>query len=356
MLKYSVLGAGAGGASMAVILKSQGYPVKLYDKNSALIEQLNALPAITLTGKYDLAEKPDLITDDIHQVIADADVIMVCTTTDAHHTLAEQMAPKLHDEQLIVLNPGHTGGAMEVRNIFSKCGMHKHVYVAESTDLIYSCRPTAPGVIFHSGIKKAMKLAALPASDTAHVLDVIGSAFPVFYAGGSVLETSLENLGALLHPMPTVMNINKLDNHIPWDYYMEGITPSIARMVEQMDAEKKAIAAALGLEILSLTDSIKRSFKIDQDGLYNVLQHNAAYKGVKSPPQVQHRFVTEDTLSGTVPIAAFGRVLGIATPMTDAAIALASAACGRDFMAEGRTAERLGIAGKTADEIRRMVL
>ena len=51
MLKYSVLGAGAGGASMAVILKSQGYPVKLYDKNSALIEQLNALPAITLTGK-----------------------------------------------------------------------------------------------------------------------------------------------------------------------------------------------------------------------------------------------------------------------------------------------------------------
>ena len=152
------------------------------------------------------------------------------------------------------------------------------------------------------------------------------------------------------------MNINKLDNHIPWDYYMEGITPSIARMVEQMDAEKKAIAAALGLEILSLTDSIKRSFKIDQDGLYNVLQHNAAYKGVKSPPQVQHRFVTEDTLSGTVPIAAFGRVLGIATPMTDAAIALASAACGRDFMAEGRTAERLGIAGKTADEIRRMVL
>ena len=42
--------------------------------------------------------------------------------------------------------------------------------------------------------------------------------------------------------------------------------------------------------------------------------------------------------------------------MTDAAIALASAACGRDFMAEGRTAERLGIAGKTADEIRRMVL
>ena len=41
--------------------------------------------------------------------------------------------------------------------------------------------------------------------------------------------------------------------------------------------------------------------------------------------------------------------------MMDSFINIASAVCGRDFWTEGRTAEKLGLAGKTAAEIQDMV-
>ena len=41
--------------------------------------------------------------------------------------------------------------------------------------------------------------------------------------------------------------------------------------------------------------------------------------------------------------------------MMDAFVNIASAVCGRNFWEEGRTAEKLGFAGKTLDEIQAMV-
>ena len=41
--------------------------------------------------------------------------------------------------------------------------------------------------------------------------------------------------------------------------------------------------------------------------------------------------------------------------MMDSFVNLASAICGRDFWTEGRTAEKLGLSGKTAAEIQEMV-
>ena len=62
-----------------------------------------------------------------------------------------------------------------------------------------------------------------------------------------------------------------------------------------------------------------------------------------------------DTMSGLVPLASVGHALGIPTPMMDAFVNIASAVCGRDFWKEGRTAEKLGMAGKTLEEIQEMV-
>ena len=58
---------------------------------------------------------------------------------------------------------------------------------------------------------------------------------------------------------------------------------------------------------------------------------------------------------GIVPLASIGRMMGVETPIMDAYINIASVVCGRDFRAEGRTAERLGLAGKTLEEIYEMI-
>ena len=85
--------------------------------------------------------------------------------------------------------------------------------------------------------------------------------------------------------------------------------------------------------------------------MYELLQNNEPYRGLKPPRDLSHRFVVEDIMSGLVPIASLGDQLGVPTPMIDAFIEIGSVAAGRDFRVEGRTVEKLGLAGKTVEEI-----
>jgi opine dehydrogenase len=58
---------------------------------------------------------------------------------------------------------------------------------------------------------------------------------------------------------------------------------------------------------------------------------------------------------GLVPIAALGALAGVSTPTIAALVQLAALALGIDYMREGLTLEKLGLAGKSASELLRLV-
>ena len=102
-----------------------------------------------------------------------------------------------------LLNPGHVGGALEVRHILQEelC-CPAHVIIAETGDLMYACRMVREGEIFQSGIKQHVAVAALPAADTPRLMEILGPIFPCLHPAGSILETGFEGGGAMLHPIP----------------------------------------------------------------------------------------------------------------------------------------------------------
>ena len=113
---------------------------------------------------------------------------------------------------------------------------------------------------------------------------------------------------------------------------------------------------ALGVDALALGDMLVKTYKLEpKDSLYDLIQSIESYRALRNPTNTKHRFIVEDTMSGLVPLASVGHALGIPTPMMDAFVNIASAVCGRDFWKEGRTAEKLGMAGKTLEEIQEMV-
>lgn len=354
-IRFSIIGAGSGGGSMAAILANEGYDVRLHDINEDTVNKLNEIGKIKVTGKFDIESFPKLVTTDIGQVVEDTDVIMICTTTEAHEDVATKICKYLKDGQVVVLNPGHVGGALEVKNIFRSNGVDEGVVVAEAADLMYACRVTKVGEYFHSGIKNTIKIAAFPASDTVKVIDKIGSIFKCFVPVENILHTSLDTIGALLHPIPTLMNIINIDNNVEWDYYMEGVTPSIARLVKAADDERLNIAHALGIDSVSLVHMLQKTYNLTQEDLYELLQNNKAYIGVKSPKVLNHRFILEDTLCGTVPLTSIAKVLNVKTPILDAFVEMAEVIVGRNFKIEGRTAEKLNISGKTKEQIYEMI-
>jgi opine dehydrogenase len=56
-----------------------------------------------------------------------------------------------------------------------------------------------------------------------------------------------------------------------------------------------------------------------------------------------------------MPMSALGEAAGVGTPVIDALVTLAQSMTGKDFAAEGRTLDRLGLAGMDAQQIRRVV-
>lgn len=353
---FAVIGAGAGGQSMAAVLAQKGYRVRLHDINAQKIDELNRLGTIEVSGKIQAAAFPELVTTDIVAAVQDADAIMVVTTTDAHEWVANKIAPHLKEGQVILLHPGHVFGAMQFSKILREDHKFKgKLLIGETGDLMYAVRVLETGKPIHTAIKETAGVATVPAGDVEELLEVLKPAFPGLVARKNILETGLGGAGALIHPIPTLMNVVRMDSGQNYDYYLEGITPGVARLVTAADAERCAIGRALGLNLSTMVESIGKTYNLTQTDFYELIQNNQAYAGLKSPPDLRHRFVVEDITSGLVPLASIGKELGVPTPVMDAFIEIACVLAGRDYRKEGRTAEKLGLSGKSAEEILRMV-
>ena len=204
-------------------------------------------------------------------------------------------------------------------------------------------------------MKREVTVAALPARRTRLVLLTLRKLYPQFVAADNVLETSFANIGAIFHPAPLILNASKVDSGVPFDYYHEGITPSIAALMERIDAERLAVAAALGVITMSAKDWLEAAYGARGATLYEAIQSNESYRGIKAPQTLRHRYITEDVPTGLIPIASFGRHLGLPTPFTDSLIQMACGVTATNYWMYGRTVESLGLAGMAPAEIRDFV-
>src|SRR5690606_3969161 len=110
------------------------------------------------------------------------------------------------------------------------------VTVAEAQTFLFASRVTGPARVRVYGIKRRVPVAALPASRTADLVRLLQRAFPQFTGAPSVLSTSFDNIGAILHPGPTLLNAARIESTGgDFDYYHEGVSPSVAAVLEQLD-------------------------------------------------------------------------------------------------------------------------
>src|SRR5690606_5358297 len=125
-----------------------------------------------------------------------------------------------------------------------------------------------------------------------------------------------------------------------WSFDHEGFTPSVGRVTEAVDAERLAVVKQLGLEPVSLLEWYLRFYGdqgVKGNSLYEVTHTSPIWGPARAPDSLEHRYLTEDLPYGLAPIAELGAQLGVAMPVTNSVITLASAALGRDLRREGRS-------------------
>lgn len=354
--RVAVLGAGHGGQAMAGHLSLMGCDVTLYNRSEDRIAPIESAGSIELTGQIEGVGRLKCVTTDIKLAIKDADLIMVVVPANGHASMAEAVAPYLVDGQMVVLHPGRTGGALEFFSTIRSLGCTADVIVSEASTLIYACRMLNPAKVHIYGIKNIIPVAAIPSYRTPDIITRLNTVYPQFVPGDNVLKTSLDNIGAIFHPALTILNAGRIESsHGEFEFYMDGATPAVARVLETMDKERVAVAAALGIRAMSAREWLYVAYDAPGRTLYEAMQANIGYKGINAPTTTLMRYITEDVPMSLVPISSIGNHLDVDTPMIDSMIHLASVIHETDYWAEGRTVETMGLSGLSVKQIRQLV-
>jgi opine dehydrogenase len=354
----TVIGAGHGGKAMAAELAARGFAVRLYNRTYENIETIAERGGIELSfwDGHTVYGELQMVTSDLAQAMDGATLIMVVIPSSGHHEIAAACAPYLQNGQVIVLNPGRTGGALEFRKVLLDLHCNADVVIASAETFLFASRSTGPAEAHIFRRKNSVPLAALPATRTREVLDILKNVYPQFTPAPNVLYTSLNNMGAVFHPALTLLNAGWIEHtQGEFQFYIEGVTPSIARVLERVDRERVTVATAMGVRAQSAIEWLVRAYSAHGDNIYDAIHANPGYEGIHAPSSIYHRYIFEDVPYSLVPIAAFGLRFGVDVQGIETLINLACMIHGTDYRHRGRDLKRMGLQGLSIEEITQLV-
>ncbi len=278
---------------------------------------------------------------------------MVVVPALGHRYMAKTCAPYLKENQIVILNPGQTGGALEFYQVLKEQGLVRFPFLAEAQTFLYASRMLGPAHAKIFSIKNSLPVATLPAYWIPGIVKVINRAFPQFVAGDNIFKTSFENIGAIFHPALTILNAAWIEEtHGDFEYYIQGASKSVSLILEKLDKERLEVAAALGIKAISAKNWLYTAYSASGKDLYESMHDNPGYIGIKAPDRLHHRYIDEDVPMSLVPLVSIGEMLGVETPTIRTIIHFASIMRGKDFWEKGRTVKSLGIQGMSIKEIR----
>ena len=346
-----MLGAGNGGCAAAADLARRCDDVRLWNRSASTLEPIVARGGLEMTGSLGEAFVPlDVITTDLAAACRGADLVMLCVPTSAHDHFAATLGDVLEPGQPVFLNPGHVGGGLYLAHEIHRRSGRTDIPFGETTTLTYGSRMTGPAAVNIMFTPTRVAFAAFPGRVQGDLFALCSALYPDLVEAESVLETALLCINSVEHPAQVICNAGWVEaTGGDYLFYHDGTTPAVGRVIDRLDEERLAIAAALGMATKSFVAYFHElgytsERAVETGSGYVALQDSEPNRWIKGPKSLDGRYVHEDIGRGLVPWAAIGRSHGVATPTMDALISLASAMNGIDYRTDGLTLERMGLA------------
>lgn len=354
-MDVAVLGAGNGGCAVAYDWARAGHSVRLF----AGAEFPGEVPAvaergeIVCTGQEAGTATIAYAGTDPERAVSGAELIVVVGPAYATEALAGAVAPYLAPGQDVVVCPTSCLGSLAFRRAAGLDPDDTRLTVGETSTLPYAVRVTAPATInIFLKLQAGLWCAASPGTETARLTAVLAEVYPGMQAAGSVLATTLQNGNPVIHPAVTISNAARIDAGSEFDFYEDGVTPAVGRLMRAVDDERQAIAAAYGQTILSdPAMGVIQGYMVQEN--YDTGYSTApGFAGIKAQRSLDDRYLTEDVGYTLVLFTELAALAGVPTPTMDAVIRIASILLGRDFAADApRTLAGLGLGGLSAADL-----
>ncbi|PAB57739.1 hypothetical protein CCE28_18120 [Anaeromicrobium sediminis] len=360
LAKLTVIGIGHGGFAVAGDLALAGHEVTMYvaERYKERVKDLFDKKTIHVSG-----EGRNGIAH-IHNVTSDPkiafinDIIIPVIPAYSQEKFAHETAPYLRAGHKIFLTPGSTGGTLVIGKILHELGKSKDIILSELHTLPYASRKTSEtGVDIILRCKK-LYFAAFPAKYNEEMYNIIKQLYPCTELRKDVLETSLNNGNPISHPVPMVLNAAKIDFFGDEHYhYKEGISPSVARVIEKLDSEREKVCAMFGYEVIPTKKRIfDMGYAPNEETLYEAYHKSPIFSSIKGPKSLSNRYLTEDTPYSLGVLASLAHQVDIKTPIMDSIMTIASALMDEDYLDTGRTTKELGIDKMDINEIKEFLV
>jgi opine dehydrogenase len=348
-MRIAVLGAGAGGAAAVVELTQAGHDVHWWTRSATTLEPFRRLGGVEHEGVFgEGLAKPLLITEDLRAAIDGCAALVCALPTTAHAVMASALAQCGASAAVpVVLNPGHTGGALEFATAFKKQRAEVPP-IAEFSTLTTVARKNQPQRVTISGRAKRVRVAALPGGGRA--IETAIQLFPCAKPVADVLYSGLCNVNMVLHPPGAILGAAWVESTAGnYTFYAQGMTPGVARVMRVLDDERRAVARACGHTLPNLIEEMQAIGTVeagaDAADFAGAISSGVANSRIKAPGSLSHRYYLEDFGHGLLPFRAIAKIAGVAVPAADNLFRLAEILVGRSYRDGGRGAAAMGILG-----------
>ena len=343
-MKIAILGAGNAGCTVAGDLTKKGHEVTLI-KTSDSLHNDNYKYLVENNGKFTIQEGDEKTTVNIKTVtqdlskLSECELVIIYIQTKYHEELIKKASEYFVDGQMVLINPGYLSTAY-----VKKYAKDLDLTIIEATSSFIDCRIMEPGLSKVGFRNVRNPIGVYPSERTKDTLAKLESLGYNLHAWNTV-EVALHNPNLIVHTIGAIFSIPRIEK-TNGDYcmYWEAFTPTVWKVLEQLDSEKMDVLEHLGLERLAYVDACKfrNTLDTDADGKEIFFWYAGMPTRAKGPTTVNHRYITEDVPEGLVMLETLGKHLNITTPICTSLIEIASAALDVDFRNEGRSVERLG--------------
>ncbi len=343
--KVAVLGGGNTGCVMSAEFTLRGFDVTLYEEKKYWHEHIDGILAnggvVTLTGN-DVTGDAHIsrITDDLSSAIEDADVIFVSLVSWRHEEIGSKLKGVLKSGQTVIFSAGNFA-SIRMRQIW---GMDAPVVVGEMMGNIFPSRMVDDRTAL-IGMKLAPKMvAAFPASDTEKLIQAVSPVLPCT-AGRNVFEAALNSPNVVIHLAGSLTNLCNAERDEHFKMYLDGLSPSVLNCMKAVEEEKRAVMDRMGYKMVIHTSFIEQLMEYDKYPQFEL------FRNLEGPTSRLHRYINEDARCGDCLLLDLGKRLGVQMPTLEALMTLASVINDFDYASEGITLDKLGVVGKTPEEI-----
>ncbi len=324
-----ILGAGNVGLTLGAYLANKKYNINIYKKDKIKEDRVNF--EYFLEGAVNLKSKINLMTNDLKKALNKVEIIFVALPAFCRKSYIEDVVQIIDRPVYIIFFPDNYG-VLELENIL-KNSNKKHLFMSAGTNsFIYPCRKKSYSHSVVKGIKKEIFISSINKVWLKSISEILNEMWNIFSMKDNYLEIQLSNMNPIIHPVVLILNLGRIENEKGnFDFYNQGITPTIADLIRQIDEERIEVGRACGINLKPLSKVMEDVYSSNGNNLYKALTESKVHRDGLAPKSLNTRYIKEDIPYGLVPISSIGKIKGVETPIIDSIINLANIVMKKDY-------------------------